>query len=314
MEEQGREELSDLRVKLHHLQPHQHDELAKLIHTSLDVWHRTRLNIDRFGNDWRPFRLTVDTYEALDPGCCVIAVDDAGGLIGSAFFHPRETHVGVGVVSVHPTTFGRGVARALMEEIIRIAEGKPLRLVSSAMNLDSFSLYTRLGFVPLVTLQAVTLNVPEAGLPGASNRLRAATAADVSAIADLEFRLNGVRKERDYRFFMENKSGGWRLAVIEKPGGALAGFLAASAHPNDCQLGQGVAEDEATMQELVHGTLDRHFRGRHVVWLLPVGCTGLVRQAYAWGARNRETHLFNVLGHAPPMRGVTIPTFLPESG
>jgi GNAT superfamily N-acetyltransferase len=273
-----------------------------------------RLNIDRFGDDWRPFRTVVEVYEALDPGCCVVVVDDAGALIGSAFFHPHETHIGVGVVSVHPSAFGRGIARAMMEEIIRIAAGKPLRLVSSAMNLDSFSLYTRLGFVPQVTLQAVTLDVTASGLPGTSAPLRDATPDDVTRIADFEFRLNGVRKERDYRFFVENRSGDWRLALIEKPNGELAGFLAASAHASGAQLGQGVAEDEATMQALVHGMLDAHFRGRHVVWLLPVGCTGLVRQAYAWGARNRETHLFNVLGDAPPMRGITIPTFLPESG
>lgn len=301
-------------MKLARLQPCQHDEEAQLIHASLDGWHRTRLNIDRFGTDWRPFRTVVEVYEELDPGCCVVALDDAGALIGSAFFHPRETHVGVGVVSVHPSAFGRGVARAMMEEIIRIADGKPLRLVSSAMNLDSFSLYTRLGFVPQVTLQAVTLDVPVEGLPGASARLRAATVADVSRIADFELRLNGVCKERDYRFFVENRSGSWRVAVIEKADGELGGFLAASAHASGAQLGQGVAEDETTMQELVHGMLDTHLRGRHVVWLLPVGCTGLVRQAYAWGARNRETHLFNVLGEAPPLCGVTIPTFLPESG
>lgn len=301
-------------MKLQRLQPHQCDELAMLIHASLDVWHRTRLNMDRFGTDWKPFRLIGEVYEALDPGCCVVATDETGALIGSAFFHPRETHVGVGVVSVHPMAFGRGVGRALMEEIIRIADGKPLRLVSSAMNLDSFSLYTRLGFVPQITLQAVTLTVPADGLPGAGTRMRAATIEDVPAIADLELRLNGIRKEQDYRFFVENKSGCWRLAVIENPDGKLAGFLAASAHPTDHLLGQGVAVDEATMQELVHGMLDRHFRGQHVVWLVPVGCSGLVRQAYAWGARNRETHLLSVLGDAPPMRGITLPTFLPESG
>ena len=255
-----------------------------------------------------------EVYEALDPDCCVVATDESGTLIGSAFYHPRETHVGVGVVSVHPASFGRGVGRALMEEIIRIADGKPLRLVSSAMNLDSFSLYTRLGFVPQVTLQAVTLTVPVAGLPGASTRLRAAAMADVPAIADLELRLNGVRKEQDYRFFVANQSGSWRLAVIENADGELAGFLAASTYPSLHILGQGVAVDEATMQELVHGMLDLHFRGQDVVWLLPVGCSGLVRQAYALGARNRETHLFSVLGEAQPMRGITLPTFLPESG
>lgn len=301
-------------MKLQRYQPHQRDELAKLIHTALDTWHRTRLNIDRFGDDWEPFRLVVDVYEALDPGCCEVALDDGGSMIGSAFFHPRETHVGVGVVSVHPSAFGRGVARAMMEEIIRIADGKPLRLVSSAMNLDSFSLYTKLGFVPQVTLQAVTLDVPADGLPGATSRMRAATKDDVQAIVDLEFRLNGVRKMRDYEFFIENRDGGWRVGVIEKSDGSLTGFLAASAHTHDSQLGQGVAEDEEIMKLLVHEMIDRHLRGRRVVWLLPVTCTALVRQAYAWGARNRETHLFNVLGDSPPMQGITIPTFLPESG
>lgn len=296
------------------LKPHQYDEQAQLIHTSLDVWYRTKLNMDRFGTDWRPFLLMSEVYEALDPGCCVVVTDDDGKLLGSAFFHPRETHVGVGVVSVHPEAFGRGVARALMEEILRLAEGKPLRLVSSAMNIDSFSLYTRLGFVPQVTLQSLTLKVPVEGLPGADSSIREATLEDVKALADLEFRLNGVRKDKDYHFFVENKSGHWRLLVKEKPDGSPAGFLAAFGHPADRILGPGVAEDEAVMQALVHAMLDRYFRGVDMVWLVPVKCTGLVRQGYAWGARNRETHLFSVLGNAPPMQGVTLPTFMPESG
>jgi predicted N-acetyltransferase YhbS len=313
-DEIGGRKVKSLKMHLQRLQSHQHDELAKLLHASLDVWHRTRLNTDRFGTDWEPFRLTVDVYEALDPGCSVVAMDESGTLIGSAFFHPRETHVGVGVVTVHPDAFGRGVGRALMEEIIRIANGMPLRLVSSAMNLDSFSLYTRLGFVPQMILQSMTLNVPADGFPSVSTRMRAATMEDVSAIADFEFRLNGIRKEKDYRFFIENPSSGWRLAVIEKPSGELTGFLAASAQPTDILLGQGVAEDESTMLELMLGMMNQHFRGQTVTFILPSMRSSLVRQAYAWGARNRETNLLSVLGQAPPMHGITLPTFLPESG
>lgn len=305
---------TSFRMNLARLQPNQSDELAKLLHASLDVWHRTRLNTDRFGTDWEPFRFTVDVYEALAPGCCVVALDDSGALIGSAFFHPRETHLGVGVVAVHPTAFGCGVGRALMEEIIRHADGKPLRLVSSAMNLDSFSLYTRLGFVPQMMLQSMTLDVPPSGFAGSSARMRMATMADVPAIADFEFRLNGIRKEKDYRFFVENRSDCWRLALIEKADGAISGFLAASAFPTDNLLGQGVAEDETTMLELMHGMLAQHFRGQTVAFILPSRCSSLVRQAYAWGARNRETNLLSVLGEAPPMQGITLPTFLPESG
>ena len=301
-------------MKLLRLQTHQYDDLARLLHSSLDVWHRTRLNTDRFGSDWRPFRPMVEIYEALDPGCCVVAMDDGGPLLGAAFFHPRETHVGVGIVSVSPTAFGRGVARAMMQEIIRAAAGMPLRLVSNAMNLDSFSLYTRLGFVPQMLLQSMTMQVPEEGWPGMGTRVRPATAADVGAIADLEFRLNGIRKEKDYRFFVDNHADFWRLAVIEKSDGQLAGFLAASVLPAEIMLGQGVAEDEETMRELMFGLMDQSFRGKKVAFILPSKATLLVQQAYAWGGRNREINVLSVLGTAPPVTGVTLATFLPESG
>ena len=301
-------------MNVQRLQPHQYDELAQLLHASLDVWHRTHLNVDRFGTDWKPFGLTVDVYEELDPGCCVIVTDDKGALAGSAFYHPRETHVGIGVVTVHPSSFGHGVGRMLMEEIIRVADGKPLRLVSSAMNLDSFSLYTRLGFVPQALLQSMTLKVPAEGFPNAGTRARPATLADVAAIADFEYRLNGIRKEHDYRFFVENKSGFWRLLVMEHSDGRIAGFLAASALPTDNMLGQGVAEDEATMLELLQSMMHQYFRDQTVAFILPSGRASLVRQAYAWGARNRETNILSVRGEAPPLQGVSLATFLPESG
>lgn len=67
------------------------------------------------------------------------------------------------------------------------------------------------------------------------------------------------------------------------------------------------------LAKLLPGMMDHHFRGQTVAFILPANCPGLVRQAYAWGARNRETNLLSVPGEAPPMRGITLPTFLPES-
>ena len=96
-------------------------------------------------------RLFPETYEALDPGCTLVAEHPrTGRLMGSCFHHPRETHVSLGIMNVHPAYFGMGVARRLLRAITDDADarGLPVRLVSSAFNLDSYSLYTRAGFVP----------------------------------------------------------------------------------------------------------------------------------------------------------------------
>ena len=44
------------------------------------------------------------------------------------------------------------------------AAGQPLRLVSSLLNLDSFSLYNRLGFVPHMMFQDLLLDIPGDGM------------------------------------------------------------------------------------------------------------------------------------------------------
>ena len=70
-------------------------------------------------------------------------------------------------------------------------------------------------------------------------------------------------------------------------------------------------EDQAAA--LIHAELDGH-RGRTPVLLVPVQCDSLVRQLYAWGARNCEMHVAQAYGDVPPLLGVTMPTFLPETG
>ena len=80
------------------------------------------------------------------PGRCLVAEDEeTGRLMGSCYYRARETNCSLGIMNVHPVYWGTGVGKALLDWIVDFAngEGKPLRLVSSAMNLDSFSLYTR---------------------------------------------------------------------------------------------------------------------------------------------------------------------------
>src|SRR5205085_986350 len=159
----------------------------------------------------------------------------SGRIMGSCFYHPRATHVSVGIMNVHPNYFGQGVARALLQHIIDYTERKgykPLRLTSSALNLDSFSLYNRAGFVPRAAFQDMFVSVPAGGLnqsvPGI-DRVRDAAADDVPAMADLEREVSGITREEDYRYCIANQLGFWHVAVFESVRGDLEGFMISTA-------------------------------------------------------------------------------------
>jgi hypothetical protein len=77
-------------------------------------------------------------------------------------------------------------------------------------------------------------------------------------------------------------------------------------------IGPGLARTEDQAAALLLAELNHH-RGRRPVFLVPVDCANLVRNAYRWGARNCETHFSQVRGVSRPVQGVDMPTFLPES-
>jgi len=303
--------------------PEHHDAVSRLLHVSLVSWYQSRLGQGaRFGERAEPFRIFPDVYAALDPGEGVGAWDgESGELLGVCFVHPRPTHVSIGIVATGPGAQGRGIARAMLEPALRRAraEGKPVRLVSSALNLDSFSLYTRLGFVPHTLYQDLVLNVPVAGLagpvPAGAVRVRPARIDEARRLADFEHAWRGVRRKQDYEFFLGNRVGDWKVWVLDDagaPDGEPAGFLVASHDPACLMLGPGVARDEAAATALIWTALDA-LRGQAPVVLAPCAEAGLVRTLYGWGARNVELHVASALGAVPPARGIGFPAFLPES-
>lgn len=300
----------------------EHAAAARLIHQALVHWYESRLGQGaRFGASHEGFRIFPEVYEALDAGQAVAACDAASGeLLGVSFVHPRPTHIAVGIVAVAPQAQSRGVARAMLAPVIRDAQasGRPVRLVSSLLNLDSFSLYSRLGFVPHTIYQDLFLAVPAAGLahPPPAGVERVAPVRDPAAarrLADFEQEMQGIRREQDYACFLANRVGDWRVWASESAGGGLDGFLVASHHPACTMLGPGVARDEAAAAALLWRALDA-MRGLSTVFLVPSQASGLVRQSYAWGARNVELHVAQSVGPVPPMRGIAFPTFLPETG
>ncbi|MFT4547477.1 MAG: GNAT superfamily N-acetyltransferase [Verrucomicrobiales bacterium] len=305
-------------IVLRRLLPDEWDEVATMIFDSTNAWYQKNFSKNVFGGEPSAARVFPEVYEALDPGCCIVA-ECGGRIAGSCFVHPRETHVSLGIMNVHPEFYGQGIAGKILREIISMAEAedKPVRLVSSAMNLDSFSLYTKHGFVPRAAFQDMYLPIPETGMdgemPAGLGRVREATLHDVGAMADLEMELAYIRREKDYQHFLENEAGIWHVSVIEGEAGGIDGFLCSVNHPGSNLLGPGVMRTEDDAAALLFAELDAH-RGRTPVFLLPVDAAELVKTAYSWGARNCETHFCQVLGKFDGFDGIVMPTFMPETG
>ncbi|WP_397382933.1 GNAT family N-acetyltransferase [Prosthecobacter sp.] len=295
------------------------EPIARLLHGALVHWYESRLGQgSRFGDSHEPFTLFPDVYEALDPGECVTARTASGEIVGVCFSHERETHVSVGIVATSPDAGGRGIAKKMMSLVLDKAKrlGKPARLVSSLLNLDSFSLYTRLGFVPGAMFQDLLITVPETGLaataPAGIERVRDAVLADAPRISDFEHAQQGIRREKDFAFFIRNEVGTWRVLVSEASDGSVNGFLAMSTHPSFTMIGPGVAIDETTAVALLWRALDC-LRGQTLVFLASCAASALVRTTYSWGARNVELHVAQSTAPVAGAKGIVFPTFMPET-
>lgn len=291
-------------------------EVAELIHLSTNYWYEVNRGSRIFSCPPEGCVWFAKVYEALDAGCCLIARDaKTNRLLGSCFYHPRPTHVSLGIMNAHPSHAGRGVASRLLARIVEIAkeQNKPVRLVSSAMNLDSFSLYNRAGFVPQQLYQDMMLpkGVDGATRPPLAAEVREATLKDVGAMVALERELAGLDRAKDFEYFIRNEQGIWHALVLEAAG-QLAGFLVSVNHASSNMLGPGVMRDNAVALALIYRQVEHH-AGRTPVFLIPSDRADLLGELYRWGARNLEIHMHNVLGTYQPMRGINMPTFMPET-
>ena len=295
------------------------DVVAELIHESTNSWYVESGKSPIFTGPTSDARLFCEVYEALDPGCCLLAVcPKSGKVAGSCFYHPRPTHVSLGIMNVHSDFFGQGIAGSLLSWIIAFADEKkvPVRLVSSAHNLDSFSLYTRKGFVPFLNFQDLFLEIPQDGLNfdlPENDGIREAGLEDVADMVELERELVGIERAKDFSHFIENENGIWKTVTYREENGNLLGFLSSVNHPGSRMIGPGVARSEEITTALLATQLD-FFRGLRPVFLLPVDAAHAVKTAYSWGARNCEIHFAQCLGEPPSTKGVIMPTFMPETG
>lgn len=296
------------------MRPGEEAAVAALIHRSTNSWYREKLGHEIFTCPPEDCRLFTETYEALDPGCCVVAEID-GVIAGSCFYHPRETHVGLGIMNASPEHAGKGVAKALLEDIVAKAGDLPVRLLSSALNLDSFSLYTRAGFGPIVVYQDMRIpaDVPLPPPPVHPGSVRPATTADLFPMVDFEEKFAGIRRAKDLAFFLRNPGGHWSTFVHRDEAGKIDGWLSSVDHPACRMVGPGVMTDEGVALSLLHAQLSLP-RGGPPVFLVGTHESAMIAELYRWGARNVELHFAQIRGPYTPAQGLIMPSFLPESG
>lgn len=307
-------------MELRVMTPEDRSEVAELIYGSLNTWYKYHGGSEIFTGSPKITEVFYEVYNDLTPGCTVVAVNPENGrLMGSCFYHPREHHVSLGIMNVHPNYFGRGIGGAMLKHIIDYTEKngyKALRLTQSAMNLDSFSLYNRYGFVPRISYQDMCVKVPDKGFNGQapkSDSVRDASLEDVSAISELEKEISGICREIDYRYCIENKRGYWHTSVVENSSGGIDGFMVSCGHEAFNMLGPCFAKTEEDVFAMIMRELNQ-YKGRSPVVLIPTQSEKLVRKMYDLGARNCEMHFTQVRGEFQPFKGISLPTFLPETG
>ena len=296
------------------------NEVAELIHESTNSWYVANGKNPIFNGPLSDALLFCEVYEALDPGCCILAVcRESGKIAGSCFYHPRTTHVSLGIMNVHSDFFGKGIAGSLLVWIINFSEEikLPVRLVSSAQNLDSFSLYTKKGFVPFLSFQDLYIKVPANGLSLVeipdNETIREAVAEDIVDMLKLEKELVGIERAKDFSYFIKNSEGIWKTLIYRDREEKLLGFLCSANHPASRMIGPGVARSEKVATSLLSAQLD-FFRGFSPVFLLPTNAAQAVKTVYSWGARNCEIHFAQCLGQKQAPKGVIMPSFMPETG
>ena len=290
---------------LRRMQPTDRDAIALLIHHSTNDYYRSIGRDAIFVGPPEDAAVFVDVYDAIGPDYGLVFEQD-GELLGSCFVHPRETHVSLGIMNVAAAAQGKGVARQLLARIVKDAGSRPVRLVSSCFNLDSYSLYSRAGFQPRGVVQDVLFAIPPIGPPphASSLAVRDATPEDLPMIAEHVLVQTGLDRTADYAMMLD---AGPEWTVLLTDGGVLASCNT----PAVKMIGPGAATDEAVMTTLLHAQLER-LAGKTVVALVPSDARSLLAAAYDWGGRNVELHVVQSNAALPPARGVELGTFLPE--
>jgi predicted N-acetyltransferase YhbS len=143
-----------------------------------------------------------------------------GDILGSALQDERGTIIGIGPVSVDPGVRDGRVGRALMEALLQRCRERDVagvRLVQTAYNYRSLSLYAKLGFAVREPLSVFQGSPNAAGLPGTT--VRPAIPDDVDACDDICRRVHGHDRHAEVQGAVDRG-----IASVAERGGEITGY------------------------------------------------------------------------------------------
>ena len=226
---------------------------------------------------------------------------DGGKPLACNFGDERDEVVGVGPVAVAVDEQGHGFGRRVMEELLARAEKggfTSVRLIQAAYNLQSFSLYHKLGF------EVKELLVNLQGRPSANETIadpvRDYVPADLDACDALHRDVLGIGRRNDIEFFAN-----FAPPVIVERDGQIVAYL--TRFPGeDTYVTHGVARDEAALRDAIIGTANAVTGQLRMVF--PARQAEALRWAMANGFRVSEIDSYMVRGDYEQPLGAWVPS------
>jgi predicted N-acetyltransferase YhbS len=228
--------------------------------------------------------------------CYVVVALENGQPVGSNGLLVADAVGGVGPVSVEVVAQGRGVGRALMEDVLRQAGEsgvEMVRLMQDSFNMGSLSLYASLDFD---TKEPAALVQP-APAPCPDGSVRPVMEADLAAVEDLSRRIYKLSRRNEVAQLMRPP---FRPLLRERDGRTVGYFTLGMP-------GHGVAETEEDMLMLV-GEAATGVPAEFARCFCPLTLGGLYRGLLAAGGRAIKVMNLMALGPYEPPEGVWMPS------
>ncbi|MCJ7511275.1 MAG: GNAT family N-acetyltransferase [Dehalococcoidia bacterium] len=227
---------------------------------------------------------------------------EGGQPLAVNFLDQRNDIAGVGPVAVGVEHQGRGLGRMVMEALLEQAEVsgfQSVRLLQTAYNMVSFSLYCRLGFDAKEEIAFLRGRPPDD--ERTVGAIRECTPQDLDALDDLSLDVLGFRRRGDVKTIMPFV----RPLVVEREG-RLVGFVCRFPTPSGILMGPAVARDEEALKDLIVGAA--RLAPGDLRPVVPVSCPSLLRWALQAGFSLSELGTLMVRGTYEAPAGASMPS------